>query len=159
MKTVVTCSLHQLPEIQQEGVGNIEEYALQEDNGSVQRMQVQHSVEKHPWQTDGSWNFKKKKRKSQLTNVLRMCSTRKMCLEDTWKEGKNTGQEMSMEGHKSCIYEKQRKQSGGVAVLLKHQQKVCLNCNPGQRVMNNQFVLENSGVINKRIQSIVQGKY
>ena len=25
--------------------------------------------------------------------------------------------------------------------------------------MNNQFVLENSGIINKRIQSIVQGKY
>lgn len=42
---------------------------------------------------------------------------------------------------------------------LKRQHKVCLNCNLGQRVMNNQFVLENSGIINKRIQNIAQGKY
>lgn len=42
---------------------------------------------------------------------------------------------------------------------LKRQHKVCLKCNPGQGVMNNQFVLENSGIINKGYKSIVQGKY
>lgn len=67
--------------------------------------------------------------------------------------------EVSAEGYKCGIYEEVEEVVWGTRTPEKRQHKVCLKCNPGQGVMNNQFVLENSGIINKRIQSIVQGKY